>query len=81
MLNIVGMFGGLGPPEIIIIFLVLVLLAAPVLLIIYFVSKSGKKNQALDHTKRLKELEKMRQQGLISEKEFEEKRQQIIEEI
>jgi len=81
MLSVIAMFGGLGLPEIIIIFIVLLILAAPVLLIIFFVSKMSKKNQSRDHNKRLQELQKMKEEGLITQDEFEKKRQQILNDI
>ena len=79
---IIAMFGGLGPPEIVIIFLVLLLFVViPILLIKHYISKVKKMNQSLDHTERLKELQKMKNEGLITDNEFKIKRQQILDSI
>ena len=79
MLSIIAMFGGLGPPEIIIIFILVILI--PFLLIKKLFSLLSQKNKSQDHTHRLKELERMKQEGLIDELEFREKKQQILDDV
>jgi cytochrome c-type biogenesis protein CcmI len=82
MPSTIAMFGGLGPPEIMIMLIVVLLFVViPFLLIKKLLSTVGQRNKSQNHTNRLKELEQMRQEGLIDETEFQEKRQQILSDL
>jgi uncharacterized membrane protein len=81
MPSIIAMFGGLGGPEIIIILIVLAMIGLPIFLIIYFINRAIKKNQSPDNANKLLQLERMKKEGLISNDEYNEKRQKILDEI
>ena len=87
-LSPLAFLGPIGGPEIIMIFIVLVFLAIPICLIYflvrYFTAKGGPSTlpplsspQASTQA-RLQELDHLKSQNLISESEYEEKRQQIL---
>lgn len=74
-------FGNLFGPDTLIIFLFLLIIGAPVIgviaLVVYLCSRDSTR-RPLTTTERLQQLELLKQQGLISDAEYEEQRRQII---
>ena len=88
-LSPLAFIGTVGLPELIMIFIVLFLLAIPICLIYFLVRYFTAKGPSYPTPPplpaaqpslqaRLQELESLKAQGLISESEYEEKRQQIL---
>jgi hypothetical protein len=86
--NVLSFLGPIGGPEIIMILLVLILLVGPAVVIVGVLLYMDRKKRAsqlssppppLPSTQvRLQELESLKAQGLVSEAEYQEKRQQIL---
>lgn len=75
-------FGNLFGPDALIIFLFLIILGVPVIgviaLVLYLCSRDSGKRRPPTTTERLQQLELLKQQGLISDAEYETQRHQII---
>ena len=67
---------GIGIGELIVIFIVILAIAAGIILLLWVLLKSQGPRQ--NHSERLKELQKMKSEGLISEDEFSKKRNEIL---
>ena len=75
---------GIGPAEIIIIIgllFVFLLLVGGVIYLIVTLLRPKRSNSFSNQSERLKELQKMKNEGLINEDEFNKKRNEIINEL
>lgn len=82
MMHLIAMIGGIGPAEMFIIVIIVgFLFLIPLLLLIILLVKLAKSKQSPGPSNRLRNLEKLKQEGLITENEFEQKRQDIINSI
>lgn len=80
---------GMGIPELLILFFVLFIIVLPIVIIILVVQRSSERRAPVDPKQqasavayqRLAQLDDLRKRGVITEEEFAEKKQQLVDDL
>lgn len=80
---------GIGVPELLILFFVLFVIVLPIVIIVLVVRRSNERNAPVDPRQqasvvayqRLAQLDDLRKRGVITEEEFTEKKQQLMDDL